>query len=89
MPYVTSLERMARKEGHEEGRAEGHTEGRTEGRREGLLEAIELGLETKFGQRGRKLLPKIRAVLDVDLLRTLTRAIQTAESLDDVRKHLS
>ena len=52
MPYVTSIERLARKEGLEEGRQEGLEEG--------LLESIALDLELEFRSAGKNLLSKIR-----------------------------
>jgi len=59
MPYVTSIERLAKEEGL----------------REGLLEAIELGLELRFGREALQALPRIREVLDVDRLRALKAAL--------------
>jgi len=38
MPYITSAERIGRKEGRQEGRKEGRQEGRKEGRKEGRQE---------------------------------------------------
>ena len=43
MPYLSSIERLAK----EEGREEGHKEGRKEGREKGLLEGIALALECR------------------------------------------
>jgi flagellar biosynthesis/type III secretory pathway protein FliH len=40
MPYVSSIERTAKEEGHAEGRAEGHAEGRASG----SLQVIEKGI---------------------------------------------
>jgi predicted transposase YdaD len=80
MPYVTSIERLALKEGLEKGREEGL--------REGLQRGIALALDLKFGPPARKLLPKVRALSDLAALDALMPAIKTAESLDDVRKLL-
>ena len=63
MPYVTSIERLARKEG------------KVEGLREGLLEAINLGLELRFGKEALRVVPQVREIADLDRLRGLTTAL--------------
>jgi predicted transposase YdaD len=78
MPYVTTFERLAREEGKAEGKAEGLLEG--------LLEAIELGLKLRFGSDGLQFLPAIRQLATIDELRRIKRAIETATTLDDIRR---
>jgi predicted transposase YdaD len=46
MPYVTSIERMAREEGREAGRQQGRVEGRLQARREDILRIV----QARFGQ---------------------------------------
>jgi hypothetical protein len=72
MPYVTSIERLAK----------------AEGRVEELRLAIGTGLQSKFGAAGKRLLPKIRKMDDLKQLRTLHQIILEANVLDDVRKGL-
>jgi flagellar biosynthesis/type III secretory pathway protein FliH len=108
MPYVTSVERLAkeegraegrqegraegrqegRAEGRQEGRAEGRQEGRQQGRREGLLRALELALAGRFGDEGRKLFARIKAIKDADKLEGLAQVIPTAPTVAAVRKLL-
>ena len=72
----------------QEARAEGREEGREEGQKDAMMELIRLGLKDKFGSAGLKLMPKVRALNDLALLRTVTRALMKAERLDTIRKLL-
>lgn len=81
MPHVVTIESMA----IEKGRAEGLRKGREEG----LREAIAVALEARFGQRGLKLMSKIKAIQEAKALRELARAINTAKTLDEIRDELS
>ncbi|HVA45935.1 MAG TPA: hypothetical protein VNH11_06065 [Pirellulales bacterium] len=84
MPYITAAERVGREEGLAEGLAKGREEGREEGRaigaRQSLLAGIEVALELRFAAPGLTLLPEIREIEDVDLLRKILGAIKQAES---------
>jgi hypothetical protein len=75
MPYVTSIERFALERG------------RQEGLEKGLLRGIANQLEMKFGSAGKKLLPKIQALHDVEKLNVLSDALKSAETIEDI-KHL-
>lgn len=66
-------------------RQEGRREGRREGQRQGLLEAIELGLDLKFGVDGVALMPEIHALPDLATLRAVKGAILPAHTVDDIR----
>ncbi|MGH7174152.1 MAG: hypothetical protein ACRELG_28115 [Gemmataceae bacterium] len=78
MPYIAEFERRARQEGEAKGKAEGL--------REGLLEAIELGLKLRFGAEGLLCLPAMQQLGDIDALRRIKQAIETATTLDDIRR---
>ncbi len=73
MPYISSIERRAIERGLEQGE------------RNTLCEVIGEDLQDKFGQRGRRLLPRIRAIGDVAALRALRRTLKKAATLDEVR----
>ncbi len=72
MPFITVFERHGIKKGI----------------REGIVESIALDLEMNFAQAGRKLLPKIRAIEDLKVLRSLMRTVKKAKSLDEIRDRL-
>ncbi len=74
-------------EGIEKGLQEGIEKGLQEGLHEGLLEGLALALELKFGEASAPLLAEIRQIEDVALLREIHRAIRTAATPDDLRKH--
>ena len=77
MAYVTSFERMA------------FERARQEGLKQGLQESITLTLESKFGSAGKRLFRKVRAIQDVERLRSLMRALHSIHSLSDFRPLLS
>ena len=76
MPYVTSVERLAREEGREEGR------------RENLVEALEVLLEQKFGEKGLSLLPEIIKIDDRKHLKKLIAAFVKIQSLEEFQRLL-
>ncbi len=77
MPYVTSIERMAREEGSQQGE------------RRGLQRGIEVALELKFGAVGLTLLPLVQGEQDVEVLRAVQESLRTADSLAEVRSLLT
>jgi hypothetical protein len=52
---------------------------------EGLLEAIELGLELKFGTSSLSVMDEISQIEDVEQLRKIKEGIKTATSIDELR----
>ena len=79
MPYVTSVERLARKEGRAEGRTEGRTEGELQGRREDVVEALEI----RFGEIPYAMREAIDHVSSAKELKKLLRLAITVKSLDE------
>ncbi len=72
MPYVTSIERLAREEGHKEGVAEGMQ-----------IAVIKL-LEHKFNELPSKHSRKVRSVHEIERLSALLQAATDARTLDEV-----
>ena len=82
MPYVTSAERIGREEGLQESRQEGLQTGL----RQGLLDGIALALKIKFGAASAEILPEIQALSSLEAIRAVYAQIETAQTLDDVRR---
>lgn len=78
MPYITSFERIA----VEEGEARGEARGRAEGMKDGIA----LALKLKFGEARMHLAPEIRQLADIDTLKRVADSIETAGTIDDVRR---
>ena len=85
MPYVSSIERLAK----EEGRVEGRVEGRIEGRIQELLVLVSQELKKRFGAQATELIPHFRAISDLRRLRSVYQKALRAESLEEVRELLS
>ncbi|MBF0517084.1 MAG: hypothetical protein HQK97_08200 [Nitrospirae bacterium] len=82
MAIVYDLERDVR---FMQGCEQGMQKGKQEGKHEGLLEAIELGLEIKYGSDGLELIGIARAVDSIDILEELKNFIRKANSLDELK----
>ena len=74
MRYVTSVERIGIEKGIEQGI------------QQGLIKGISLGLKLKFGESGQSLLPEIGSIKDVEKLSAVLEAIETADSVDELRE---
>jgi hypothetical protein len=66
MPFVTSIERLAR--------------------REGVRLGIKTALKIRFGEEGLKLMPEIQAIHEEDKLEAILNALETTNTLDEVRR---
>ena len=77
-PYITSVERIGYRQGKQEGIQQGV--------RQGLLAGIELGLKLKFDGQGVRLLPEIHQIKDVEVLRAVHNAIETADTVEELRR---
>jgi flagellar biosynthesis/type III secretory pathway protein FliH len=84
--YVTSVERLAKKEGHKEGhiegRKEGHKEGRKQGRREGAVRLLQRSIQLRFGVVPVELQEQLQG-LSSQQLEDLMESVLT-KSLEDV-----
>jgi len=59
------------------------------GIKQGLMEGISLGLELKFGKEGVRELPNIKRIQNLEILRSIFRAIKTAQTLEELRQMYS
>ncbi len=57
---------------------------RNEGFQKGLLEAVELGLNLKFGDAGTKLMPKVREIQDADKLKMIKESLKSMNNISDI-----
>ncbi|HJT31270.1 MAG TPA: hypothetical protein VJ783_04420 [Pirellulales bacterium] len=78
MPLISTAERVGFEKGREEGRAIGA--------RQSLLAGIEVALELKLAASGLALLPEIRQVEDVELLRKILDAIKQTDTPEALRR---
>ena len=70
IPYITSVERLAHREGHPEGQREG-------------IEALS---RFRFGEEGVKLMPEISEIHEEETLRAILKALESGANLDEVRR---
>jgi hypothetical protein len=92
MPYVTSIERLAREEGLQEGLEKGIEKGIKKGiekgRQEGVAEGLQIAilklLELKFKKVPAKHIRKLHSVCEIGRLSALLQAANDAEALDEV-----
>ena len=90
---MTAADRL-RKEGYDQGVHQGIQQGIQQGVQqgiqqgicEGLVEGIELGLSLKFGEKGLKMMPRIRKIQDISRLKYLKEKIRTAVSSEEFKK---
>jgi hypothetical protein len=54
--------------------------------RDGLLDGIELALKLKFGAAGLEIVPEIRQLGDLAIIRAVYGQIEAARTIDEVRR---
>jgi len=59
-----------------------------EGKIEGLKEAIEIGLELKYGVEGLKLLEKIIKMTSIEKLESIKEAVKISKNIKEIEKLL-
>ena len=74
MPHLSTAERV------------GLEKGRQEGARESLLAGIEVALDLKFAAPGLALMPEIRQIEDVELLRNILAAVKQTRDPEALRQ---
>lgn len=77
MPFITGAQRVEREEGLAEGLAQA---------REDILTGIEELLDVRFGPAGLVLLPEIRPIEDLDILRKILHSIKRADGPEALRR---
>ncbi|MBL7040440.1 MAG: hypothetical protein ISR77_17515 [Pirellulaceae bacterium] len=85
MPYVTSVERIARQEGIEKGIEEGIEKGIEKGVVQGVRETLVETLRVRFDDVPQWLVEKIEQCTDVQTLRSLHQQALKVESLADLQ----
>ncbi len=82
VPYISGIEQILVERGIERGRVEGLEQGRMEGLRDGIALAMRL----KFGEAGKALMGDVGQINDIERLKRVMAAIETAASLEDARQ---
>jgi hypothetical protein len=88
MPYVTSVERLARQEGLSQGIAEGISQGIAEGIIQNGREVILDVLEVRFQEVPTEVIQKINEIEDPTLLKTILREAIALGSVEQFRGYL-
>jgi hypothetical protein len=89
MPYVTSVERLAKEEGLAEGQAEGRLQGQAEGRLQGQANMLILALTRHFGAPlPEELTARIRAAKDPALLEQWLDLIYNSPTLQEYQQRM-
>lgn len=87
MQYITSVERIGIQKGIEQSQEQiRQVQEQSQNQiRQVLLKSIALGLKLKFGSLGQNLLPEIELFEDVSLLESILEAIETVNTVDELR----
>ena len=69
-----------------EGEKRGIQEGINLGIQQEFLSTLEWGLELKFGNEGLAILPEIRQITDLEILKQIRQALLTVNNLEELRQ---
>ncbi len=61
-------------------------EGEKIGIQQEIISSIELGLELKFGDQGLAILPEIRQINDLQILKQIRQALLKVQNLEELRQ---
>jgi hypothetical protein len=89
MPYVTSIERLAKKEGEKIGEKRGEARGEARGIQKGYREAILELLKSRFNETPEDISAEISRVENPQELKALFQEAIGCENLEDFRRALS
>jgi len=82
---IMTLAQQLEQRGYDKGLQQGLQQGRQEAILDGLCQAIEIGLQVKFGLDGLKLMPTIYAIRDPNYLRLIKNSIPTIQALTEIQ----
>jgi hypothetical protein len=84
VPYITSIERIAKEEGLEKGMKKGIEKGMLKSTQENVIDVI----EAKFDEVPKDIAKKVKEIDDIDILKDLLKKAIKSETLDKFRNEL-
>jgi predicted transposase/invertase (TIGR01784 family) len=82
---IMTLAEKIKQEGIRQGLEKGIQQGIQQGIRQGLIEAIEMGLQLRFGAEGYRIMPDIYPIEDINILRAVKEAVKNVKTLSEIK----